>query len=234
MPKVSPKRKRSVSSRKSSDAGLPGSAPLPLELMAKAYKCIDQSKPEVDKEELNQALLELGMKIAPDKLNEIHQRVKEKYAGRLSPDNFQDLMKEQHQLYRRTSSVNKECLDEAAMARMKASILAHKSKDTVKVMVRVRPFMPYEYRKAEAAGQAMDPVVSMTDKKCNVVDPSNGEITDSYKFDNCFWSMPPDQVPNGPPFSSQEDVFAKTGVPSVDHAFAGYNTCIFAYGQTGS
>ena len=34
-------------------------------------------------------------------------------------------------------------------------------------------------------------------------------------------------------FSDQEHVFQSLGVELLDNAFAGYNACIFAYGQTG-
>ncbi len=35
-------------------------------------------------------------------------------------------------------------------------------------------------------------------------------------------------------FSGQEFIFNKLGIGIVQHAFEGYNACIFAYGQTGS
>ena len=34
--------------------------------------------------------------------------------------------------------------------------------------------------------------------------------------------------------STQQDVFDKVGKPLYEHALAGYNTTIFAYGQTGT
>ena len=34
--------------------------------------------------------------------------------------------------------------------------------------------------------------------------------------------------------STQQDVFDKVGKPLYEHALAGYNTTIFAYGQTGA
>ena len=34
-------------------------------------------------------------------------------------------------------------------------------------------------------------------------------------------------------FANQEHVFKSLGAELLDNAFAGYNACIFAYGQTG-
>ena len=35
-------------------------------------------------------------------------------------------------------------------------------------------------------------------------------------------------------FASQKKVYEDIGVEMLDHAFEGYNVCIFAYGQTGA
>lgn len=35
-------------------------------------------------------------------------------------------------------------------------------------------------------------------------------------------------------FASQKQVYDDIGVEMLDHAFEGYNVCIFAYGQTGA
>ena len=37
-----------------------------------------------------------------------------------------------------------------------------------------------------------------------------------------------------PNFASQRKVYEDIGLEMLDHAFEGYNVCIFAYGQTGS
>ena len=39
--------------------------------------------------------------------------------------------------------------------------------------------------------------------------------------------------PSDPKFSGQEFVFEQLGADVLENAFAGYNACIFAYGQTG-
>ena len=54
----------------------------------------------------------------------------------------------------------------------------------------------------------------------------------NYKFnyDHSFWSVDS----TGPGFANQEAVYAEIGVPVVQSAFAGFNTCVLAYGQTGT
>ena len=50
-----------------------------------------------------------------------------------------------------------------------------------------------------------------------------------FTFDASFWSVRAED----PHFASQEAVFGKLGKDVLADAFAGYNACIFAYGQTG-
>ena len=40
--------------------------------------------------------------------------------------------------------------------------------------------------------------------------------------------------PSDTNFASQRQVYEDIGLEMLDHAFEGYNVCIFAYGQTGS
>ena len=40
--------------------------------------------------------------------------------------------------------------------------------------------------------------------------------------------------PEDPEFADQKKVYNDIGLEMLDHAFEGYNVCIFAYGQTGS
>ena len=37
-----------------------------------------------------------------------------------------------------------------------------------------------------------------------------------------------------PQFATQRQVYEDLGIEMLDHAFEGYNVCIFAYGQTGA
>eukprot|EP01064_Diplonema_japonicum_P028809 TRINITY_DN4513_c0_g1_i3.p1 TRINITY_DN4513_c0_g1~~TRINITY_DN4513_c0_g1_i3.p1 ORF type:complete len:754 (+),score=230.40 TRINITY_DN4513_c0_g1_i3:1558-3819(+) len=129
-------------------------------------------------------------------------------------------------------STPRQCVDVHAENRLKEGLLKVRGKETVKVMVRVRPFMPHEIAKSRDKGFSLEPTVAVTEKECSVVD-DNGVVKDKYKFDRCFWSMPAEQA-SGPHVAGQADVFEVMGKPSVKHAFYGYNACIFAYGQTGS
>jgi len=40
--------------------------------------------------------------------------------------------------------------------------------------------------------------------------------------------------PDDPQFATQKMVYKDIGLEMLEHAFEGYNVCIFAYGQTGS
>jgi hypothetical protein len=52
----------------------------------------------------------------------------------------------------------------------------------------------------------------------------------TFTFDNSFWSIDRDD----PHYADQVDVYNALGQEFLDHNFAGYHTCIFAYGQTGA
>ncbi|KPJ02360.1 Kinesin-like protein unc-104 [Papilio xuthus] len=60
--------------------------------------------------------------------------------------------------------------------------------------------------------------------------PGNKEPPKSFNFDFSYWS----HNPNDPEFSSQIMVYKDIGEEMLQHAFDGYNICIFAYGQTGA
>ncbi|KHJ91375.1 kinesin motor domain protein [Oesophagostomum dentatum] len=51
----------------------------------------------------------------------------------------------------------------------------------------------------------------------------------SFNFDHSYWSYCKDDAH----FASQAQVYKELGVEMLEHAFEGYNVCIFAYGQTG-
>lgn len=108
---------------------------------------------------------------------------------------------------------------------------------SIKVAVRVRPFNGRE-RDAECSC-----CVSMTgatttlhkptyaDHKDQSKDPSqeNKEDFKSFSFDHSYWSHKKDEN-----YASQEQVYRDIGAEMLEHAFKGYNVCIFAYGQTGA
>ena len=51
-----------------------------------------------------------------------------------------------------------------------------------------------------------------------------------FRFDYSYWSVDPSDEH----YVSQEQVYAELGVPVVEAVFSGYNSCVFAYGQTAS
>ncbi|XP_070207701.1 kinesin-like protein unc-104 isoform X2 [Littorina saxatilis] len=99
---------------------------------------------------------------------------------------------------------------------------------SVKVAVRVRPFNNREMsRDAEC-------IIGMEDNKTIIANPKAGPKdaqSKTYEFDHSYWSH---TDPSDPCFASQRKVYEDIGLEMLDHAFEGYNVCIFAYGQTGS
>jgi len=53
----------------------------------------------------------------------------------------------------------------------------------------------------------------------------------SFNFDYSYWSH---TSPSDDRFINQQRVYRDLGVEMLEHAFDGYNVCIFAYGQTGA
>eukprot|EP01059_Diplonema_ambulator_P006450 TRINITY_DN16152_c0_g1_i1.p1 TRINITY_DN16152_c0_g1~~TRINITY_DN16152_c0_g1_i1.p1 ORF type:complete len:1050 (+),score=478.38 TRINITY_DN16152_c0_g1_i1:200-3349(+) len=188
-----------------------------------------------------QTLSDLAVTITEEQVSEI--REKSSKEGALDYATFKKVIEEfidqaykaeeDEKTIQHTKSMHaKGSLDPAAATRLSEPI--PKGKETVRVVVRVRPFMPYEFKKAKELNQTMKPVVFMTNKECQLLNTETNEANHSFKFDHCFWSIPPDQCEHGLPQATQRDVYDYTGVPAIKHAFTGFNTCIFAYGQTGS
>ncbi|KAI1726974.1 kinesin motor domain-containing protein [Ditylenchus destructor] len=92
---------------------------------------------------------------------------------------------------------------------------------SVKVAVRLRPF---NNREMDLASKC---VIEMADKSTFIT--SNNQ-THKFEFDYSYWSFEKGEAQ----FASQEQVYNDLGVEMLEHAFQGYNVCIFAYGQTGS
>ncbi|BFZ22944.1 hypothetical protein BsWGS_25983 [Bradybaena similaris] len=99
---------------------------------------------------------------------------------------------------------------------------------SVKVAVRVRPFNSREMsRDAEC-------IIEMTGNTTTITNPKAGpkdSQVKSFNFDYSYWSH---TTAEDPSFASQKKVYEDIGLEMLDHAFEGYNVCIFAYGQTGS
>uniref|UniRef100_H3B0I6 plus-end-directed kinesin ATPase n=1 Tax=Latimeria chalumnae TaxID=7897 RepID=H3B0I6_LATCH len=65
-----------------------------------------------------------------------------------------------------------------------------------------------------------------------ILNPKNPkEPPKSFSFDYSYWSH---TSPEDPCFASQNRVYNDIGQEMLQHAFEGYNVCIFAYGQTGA
>ncbi|KAK3905296.1 P-loop containing nucleoside triphosphate hydrolase protein [Staphylotrichum tortipilum] len=108
----------------------------------------------------------------------------------------------------------------------------------VRVVVRVRAFLPREIERDAECLIHMDPVSQQTTLLVpNDTDPANARARarkvmeeKSFTFDNSFWSHDTEDEH----YATQEDVYDSLGEEFLDHNFEGYHTCIFAYGQTGS
>ncbi|KAI1335239.1 kinesin-domain-containing protein [Xylariaceae sp. FL0016] len=108
----------------------------------------------------------------------------------------------------------------------------------VRVVVRVRAFLPRETERGTDCLISMDPITQQTTLHVpNDSDPANSRLKSrkvveekSFTFDNSFWS----HDLKDRHYAHQEDVYNSLGEEFLDHNFEGYHTCIFAYGQTGS
>ncbi|CZS99267.1 related to KINESIN-LIKE PROTEIN KIF1C [Rhynchosporium graminicola] len=108
----------------------------------------------------------------------------------------------------------------------------------VRVVVRVRAFLPREVERGAECLIEMNPNTQATSLLVpNDTDPANTRSKSrkvveekSFTFDNSFWS----HDTKDEHYAHQEDVYNSLGEEFLDHNFEGYHTCIFAYGQTGS
>ncbi|KAB5575704.1 P-loop containing nucleoside triphosphate hydrolase protein [Coniochaeta sp. 2T2.1] len=108
----------------------------------------------------------------------------------------------------------------------------------VRVVVRVRAFLPREIERNAECLIRMDPLSQTTtllvpndDDPANLRSKSRKIIDEkNFTFDNSFWSHDTED----PHYATQEDVYNSLGEEFLDHNFEGYHTCILAYGQTGS
>ncbi|KAA6408611.1 MAG: kinesin family [Lasallia pustulata] len=108
----------------------------------------------------------------------------------------------------------------------------------VRVVVRVRGFLPREVARGAECLVEMNPITQATKLLIpNTTDPANSRTQSrkvveekNFTFDNSFWSHDPADEH----YANQEDIYNALGEEFLDHNFEGYHTCIFAYGQTGS
>eukprot|EP01064_Diplonema_japonicum_P003675 TRINITY_DN12370_c0_g1_i1.p1 TRINITY_DN12370_c0_g1~~TRINITY_DN12370_c0_g1_i1.p1 ORF type:complete len:1032 (+),score=178.51 TRINITY_DN12370_c0_g1_i1:333-3428(+) len=112
----------------------------------------------------------------------------------------------------------------------------------VKVVVRVRPFVPRELDIHEQLKTPEDPylrsIIEMPTTSPGTVSvldyTKNWVERERFSFDSAIWSIPSDQQEYDGHISDQNDVFTCVGQPVLENTMKGYNNCIFAYGQTGS
>ncbi|KAL2438434.1 Kinesin-like protein KIF1C [Exophiala dermatitidis] len=108
----------------------------------------------------------------------------------------------------------------------------------VKVVVRVRGFLPREIDRGAQCLIEMNPETQSTKLlPPPSTDPANARAQTrkvleekTFTFDRSFWSHNTEDSH----YATQEDVYNSLGEEFLDHNFEGYHTCIFAYGQTGS
>ncbi|KAI8992598.1 hypothetical protein BDB01DRAFT_832888 [Pilobolus umbonatus] len=102
------------------------------------------------------------------------------------------------------------------------------SGNNIKVVVRCRPLNSRE--KARGAHC----LIRMEGNKTIITKPTapggKAEEPKAFTFDQSYWSFDKED----PDYADQEKVYNDLGRELLDHAFSGYNCCIFAYGQTGS
>ena len=97
--------------------------------------------------------------------------------------------------------------------------------DTVKVAVRMRPFV-HKYEEGARCIIKMDPETQQT----IITHPETGR-TKAFTYDYSYDSFVPEGHPN---HADQETVWADLGTMALENAWKGYNVSLFAYGQTGS
>lgn len=99
----------------------------------------------------------------------------------------------------------------------------------LKVAVRVRPMTTKELLSPAVAN-----VVKLDGNEVVVFAGTTADHTAGvhhrYQYDHAFWSCNSEHRN----YTGQQEVFDELARPLLDHAFEGYNTCLFAYGQTSS
>ncbi|XDB48087.1 hypothetical protein AB1E18_001671 [Capra hircus] len=75
-------------------------------------------------------------------------------------------------------------------------------------------------------------IIQMSGSTTTIVNPKQPKETPkSFSFDYSYWSHTSPEDIN---YASQKQVYRDIGEEMLQHAFEGYNVCIFAYGQTGA
>lgn len=85
----------------------------------------------------------------------------------------------------------------------------------VKAILRVRPVLPFESQKEN--------VIQLDGATCTIPSPRIAGQALNYAFDGCYGAT-----------STQNQIFTENLEPLLDHVIAGYNSTVFAYGNTGA
>ncbi|CAK0853500.1 unnamed protein product [Prorocentrum cordatum] len=101
------------------------------------------------------------------------------------------------------------------------------SSSSIKVCVRVRPFIKEEISGDRSGGMCVC-CIEMPTTTTTIM--RKGETAREFEYDRCYWSHTKDH----PLYATQQTLHDELGVTMLSHAFDGYNNCVFAYGQTGS
>jgi hypothetical protein len=106
---------------------------------------------------------------------------------------------------------------------------------SVRVAVRVRPF---NGRERDMKSKA---VIKMNKNATTIIDSTHATQPKTFTFDYSYWShdgYKEDKdgllVATSPDYADQVSVFNDLGVGVLNNAFEGYNSTLFAYGQTGT
>lgn len=100
----------------------------------------------------------------------------------------------------------------------------------IKVVVRCRPMNAREIARGAVGLIRMEGNQTIISRPPDQKTGKDSEDIKAFTFDKSYWSGDK----NDPSYASQETLYNDLGEELLDHAFDGYNCCIFAYGQTGS
>ncbi|KAI3633182.1 hypothetical protein MIR68_008720 [Amoeboaphelidium protococcarum] len=108
------------------------------------------------------------------------------------------------------------------------------AQSTVKVFVRARPLLQEEQPPQVVRLTQTSATVQIQSKRSALVvaSPDNSAgMQKQFQFDLCI-----DSTNSQPSLvdCTQDELYQKVGPEVIDSAFAGYNSCVFAYGQSGS
>ncbi|KAI9267970.1 hypothetical protein BDA99DRAFT_558160 [Phascolomyces articulosus] len=100
----------------------------------------------------------------------------------------------------------------------------------IKVVVRCRPLNSRELARGAVGLIRMDGDQTIISRPQDSRTGKDSEDHKAFTFDKSYWSADK----NAPNYADQQQVYDDLGVDLLNHAFDGYNCCIFAYGQTGA